>query len=147
MVGAERRTGAVGGGAERPAERLLVDVAHVRQALADAVQEPCQRAEPGSGAKARLQLTGSWPTRPAKRSSDRIVPSLLTSGVKEWPAPDMRTGAGALRTRSVSSSRSARCGDQLRLGGDMAGPVAPFALVRHRRCPFSRRLRGGGTRR
>ena len=84
--------------------------------------------------------------RPSNVSSDRMVPSLLTSGVKEWPAPATRIGLGAdlIVVGQLLDGVAGRA-ISLRRGRDEAGPVLHFSALTMRRSSFRQQRRGRAT--
>ena len=91
--------------AERAAERLLVDVAHVRQGLADAMQQLGQPPDPGAGADPRLQPAGIVRAQ-ALEAVERHDGAVALDQRREGMAgADDADRPGPLRMIALSSSR------------------------------------------
>ena len=68
-------------------------------------------------------------TRPPIRSRESSVPSVGTSGMKEWPAPTARIGAGAVFSRWGKLVFRGGLGARHRIGMADPRPVAPDEMA------------------
>jgi hypothetical protein len=118
----------VGRGGERAAERLGIDVAHVRQRLADSMQQLGHRSDFDAGTDGGLQLlriVRDQPVEIVERQDGALALHQLREGMPGPCDPD-RTRRGLDQVRKFRLIL--RLGQTSRLGCDEARPVRPLVV-------------------